>query len=399
MKLSEALKLVQGAAGDEEVDAILVELLRAPSPQTEKLEADPNLRAYVRDVVAPRLETLTGAKPEIDGMGNLLLRMGGERVPAHPGLLLMGYAMTFPPASMAEPYAGKIVSGDAFNLSGPCAVGRGACEQKGPLAAMLGASAILARSGAELQRPFFLIVSLAGETGRHDAAKFILEYGSIQARHGVVGLGTCNRVCLGNKGRLDVEVIVRGRSCHSSTPSAGVDAVKGARKVMDRLDGLRLGPGHPKLGVATLTPTRIESGPAISHTIQDVCRVVLDRRLLPGEDPDRALEELRTALRGLDPWSIEVIPGAFMYPSEVSPDCPVATALKAACEVIGCRPSEPFYSPAALDAGYLNRMGIETVMFGPGDLRFAHTDSELVSLAEVRESARIYAAAALQLLA
>ena len=73
MKLSEALKLVQGAAGDEEVDAILVELLRAPSPQTEKLEADPNLRAYVRDVVAPRLETLTGAKPEIDGMGNLLL--------------------------------------------------------------------------------------------------------------------------------------------------------------------------------------------------------------------------------------------------------------------------------------------------------------------------------------
>src|SRR3990172_13210164 len=100
MKLSEALKLVQGAAGDEEVDAILVELLRAPSPQTEKLEADPNLRAYVRDVVAPRLETLTGAKPEIDGMGNLLLRMGGERVPAQPGLLLMGYAMTFPPASM-----------------------------------------------------------------------------------------------------------------------------------------------------------------------------------------------------------------------------------------------------------------------------------------------------------
>ena len=81
MKLSEALKLVQGAAGDEEVDAILVELLRAPSPQTEKLEADPNLRAYVREVVAPRLETLTGAKPEIDGMGNLLLRMGGERVP------------------------------------------------------------------------------------------------------------------------------------------------------------------------------------------------------------------------------------------------------------------------------------------------------------------------------
>jgi hypothetical protein len=44
-------------------------------------------------------------------------------------------------------------------------------------------------------------------------------------------------------------------------------------------------------------------------------------------------------------------------------------------------------------------MGIETVMFGPGALRFAHTDQDLVSLSEVRDAARIYAAAALRLLA
>ena len=58
-----------------------------------------------------------------------------------------------------------------------------------------------------------------------------------------------------------------------------------------------------------------------------------------------------------------------------------------------------FYSPAALDAGFLNHRGIETVMFGPGDLRFAHTDQDLVSLQEVRDAAKIYAAAALQMLA
>lgn len=399
MEMIEALELVQANAIDKQIDDLLVELLRVPSPQTEKLEADPDLRAYLRDVVAPRLEALTGQHGKIDGMGNLLFRMGPNHVRAEGGLILMGYAMTFPPASMAEPYAGKIVPGDAFNLSGPCAVGRGACEQKGPLAAMLSAGAILARSCAALRKPFFLSVSLAGETGRHDAAKFILEHNSIRARHGIVGLGTCNRVCLGNKGRVDVEVVVRGRSCHSSTPWAGIDAVKGARRVMERLDTLELGPVHPHLGAATLTVTRIESGPAISHTIQDLSRIVLDRRLLPGEDPDRALGDIKSALAGFEPWQVEVVPGVYMYPSEVQPGSPVAAALQAACEAVSGERLEPFYSPAALDAGFLNRQGIETVMFGPGDLRFAHTDHELVSLPEVRDAARIYAAAALQLLA
>lgn len=398
MKIREALEIIEPAARDGEVDNLLIELLRSASPQTEKLEVDPVLRAFVQDTVLPRVEALTGERPKIDGMGNLVLEMGVKNDRADGGLILMGYAMTFPPASMAEPYAGKIVSGEPFNLSGPCAVGRGACEQKGALAAMIGAAAILARARVDLKKPFYLVVSLAGETGRHDAAKFILEHNSIRAHHGVVGLGTGNRVCLGNKGRLDVEVRIRGKSCHSSTPWAGIDAIKGARQVMDRLDRLRLGSSHPHLGDATLTVTRVESGPPISHTIQDTCKLVLDRRLLPGQEPDQALEEIRAAVAGVDPWEIEVIPGAHMYPSEVPTGSTIATVLRAACEAITRKKSEPFYSPAALDAGYLNRVGIETVMFGPGDLRFAHTDHELVSLIEVREAARIYAAAALQLL-
>ena len=86
-----------------------------------------------------------------------------------------------------------------------------------------------------------------------------------------------------------------------------------------------------------------------------------------------------------------------MYPSEVSEDSQVATALGAAREIAGEKGS-PIWFPAALDAGYLNEKGIETVMFGPGDLAFAHTDAEVVPLEQVRQAARIYAAAALQLL-
>jgi acetylornithine deacetylase/succinyl-diaminopimelate desuccinylase-like protein len=243
-----------------------------------------------------------------------------------------------------------------------------------------------------------LAVSVAGETGRHDAAKFILQNDAIRARSAIVGLGTSNRICLGNKGRIDVEIIVRGKSAHSSMPEKGVNAVDGFRRAMERLDRLPLGARHPALGSATLAVTQVRSGPDIGHTIPDVCRALLDRRLLPGEDPDVALRDIQDALKEVAGCSIEARRGAFMYPSEVAQDCAVAAAARSAIRELTKQEAEWFCSPAALDAGFLNRNGIETIMFGPGDLRFAHTDQEAVSVQEVRDAAKIYAAAALQLL-
>ena len=277
-------------------------------------------------------------------------------------------------------------------------MGRGACEQKGALAAMIYAAAIVARSQVKLRAPLILAVSVAGETGRHDTAQFILDQNHIPAKAGIVGLGTTNRICLGNKGRIDIEITVRGKSAHSSMPREGINAVDGARKVLERVDRLPLGNEHTGLGKATLTVTQIKSAPDISHTVPDSCRITLDRRLLPGDDPEVALDEIRAALKNLPPWSIEVITGAFMYPSEVGADCAIASAVRRASRALKGQDAEDFYSPAALDAGYLNRRGIETIMFGPGDLRFAHTDQEVVSVQEVRNAARIYAAAALELL-
>ena len=161
----------------------------------------------------------------------------------------------------------------------------------------------------------------------------------------------------------------------------------------------RLGRAITVSATPPLTVTQVTSAPNLSHTIPDVCRAVLDRRLLPGEDPDAAFREIQQALGELTGWSIAVTRGAFMYPSEVGKDSRLVAAVAGAGREVTGKESEVFYSPAALDAGFLNRRGIETIMFGPGDLRFAHTDNEAVPLQEVRDAARIYAAAALQLLA
>lgn len=395
MTPQEAFNIVDRCARDEEIDRLLVDLLRYPSPKTDQLEADPQVKRFIAENVAPRLAEFTASAGAIDAMGNLIWRLGGAS--AH-GLLFMGYAMTFPAASMKHPFSGALVGGQPFGVASQCAFGRGACEQKGALAGMIYAAAILARARVALPAPLILAVSLAGETGRHETAEFILQNDAIGARSAIIGLGTGNRVCLGNKGRIDVEIIVRGKSAHSSMPEKGVNAVDGFRRVLERLDQLSLG-AHPRLGRATLTVTQIRSGPDLSHTIPDVCRAVLDRRLLPGEDPNAALRDIRDALKEVTGWSIEVTGGVFMYPSEVAEDCGLAAATARSVREVTQREAESFYSPAALDAGFLNRSGIETIMFGPGDLRFAHTDGEAVSLQEVRDAAKIYAATALQVLA
>jgi acetylornithine deacetylase/succinyl-diaminopimelate desuccinylase-like protein len=399
MTPGEALSIVDRFSRDKEIDQLLVDLLRYPSVQTERLEADPQLKTFIAEMIAPRLVELTGSAGAIDAIGNLIWRQGGASDETNKGLLLMGYAMTFPAASMKEPFSGALVDGQAFGVGAKCAVGRGACEQKGALAAMIYAVAIVARAQLAFQAPLILAVSLAGETGRHDAAKFILENDAISVRSAIVGLGTSNRICLGNKGRVDIEIIVRGKSAHSSMPEKGVNAVEGFCRVMERLDRLPLKVDHHSLGKATLTVTQVISGPDISHTIPDVCRAVIDRRLLPGEGPDAAFREIKEALEQLPGWSIMVTRGAFMYPSEVAKDTPLVAAITSTNREVTKREAEFVYSPAALDAGFLNRNGIETIMFGPGDLRFAHTDQEIVPLQEVRDAAKIYAATALQLLA
>jgi acetylornithine deacetylase len=397
MNSSEAFSAIDGIANDKEVDQLLVDLLRYPSPQTEQFEADPQLKKFIAEFVAPRLAELTGSAGAIDAIGNLIWRLGGTNDEAGKGLLLMGYAMTFPAASMKQPFSGLLVDGDAFGAPAQCALGRGACEQKGALAAMIYAAAIIARTQLAMRAPLILAVSLAGETGRHDAAKFILENDSIGAHSAIIGLGTGNRICLGNKGRIDIEIVVQGKSAHSSMPEQGVNAVDGFRRVMERLDRLPLRT-HGGLGNATLTVTQVTSEPNISHTIPDVCRTVLDRRLLPHEDPDAAFREIQEALRDLRGWSVAVSRGAFMYPAEVARDAAIVAAVDNANRELTKKQSELFYSPAALDAGFLNRNGIETIMFGPGELRFAHTDQEAVPLQDVRDAAKIYAATAMQLL-
>lgn len=360
-------------------------LIARPSQQTDLMEAEPEVQGFIRDCAAPMLHNL-GLAGRFDPMGNWIARLGSGQ---GPSILFVTYAMTHPAAAMRDPFCPHIVDDDGR----PALRGRGAAEQKGAMAAAFSAVAsAVAETG--LAGEVVLAVSSAGETGRHDAIRVILDNLDRKPDLAVLALGTDSHVSLGNKGRIDFDVTVRGRSAHSSTPWLAIDAIAGARRALDALDQIELPEyEHPSLGRATLTPTSIQSAPRATHTVQDAVRITFDRRLLPGEQPDTALASIRAMLENLDgPQRFELVRGPFMYPAEIAADGHLVRTIMAAHEAYGLPRPATFHSHGALDAGYLIEAGIEATMWGPGSMALFHTEDERVPVCELAAVAKGYKA-------
>lgn len=356
------------------------DFIRAPSQQTDKFEQEPQVQTFLAGPVVQRLEAC-GLAWRRDGMGNVIVELGHQN--SDRSLMLMTYAMTHPANRMQTPFAGELIDGETRIR------GRGVSEQKGALAAAI--AAVAAAKDLPLKGRLVLCVSSAGETGRHDAALSIVEALGFLPKQTIIAVGTTGRLALANKGRIDVEVTVKGRVSHSSTPWAGVNAITGAQQVLERVLSLDVSKAeHAGLGKSTLTATSIRSWPEATHTVQDEVKIVFDRRLLPGEDRDAAFRAIAEAANIGAPWVVETTLGPSMYPAEIDPQGPLATAVRKGCEAEGVPPPATFYSSGALDAGLFHVRGAEAAMWGPGDQALWHTENESIGVDELVAGAKGY---------
>lgn len=387
----------------ERAKALMVELARVPSPLTALFEAEPQLRMFIDKAVEPRLREMGLTDIRRDSMGNLCAMLGANT--NGRSLMLVTNAMTQPPATMPNPYGGEVRDGGPYGLPGEVVLGKGLSEQKAPLAAILLAMRSIVAAKIPLAGQVVFLCCVSGETGRHDAIKSIIDATGARAEMAILN-GTGNRISLGNRGRVDVTVVVHGSPGHSSRPQSACNAVTGAVELVRRLtEGLRFTAPHPALGTPTLAVNRIRSFPESTHTIQDRCEIIIDRRLMPGEDPDAAVAEIAAVAMTVDgakdpasgkPWRVEVVKGPFMYPSLVADSSEVVGALKRASQaVLGVVP-EIFTQTNAFDQGYLNHIGIEACTYGPGEEKYAHTDLDMASVDRTRDAAKVYAAMIVQ---
>jgi acetylornithine deacetylase len=376
---------------------LLIELVKVPSPQTALMENEPLLRSFITGEVEPRLRQIGFSDIRYDAMGNLYSAYGIGT--SGRSLMLITNAMNQPQATMARAYEGDVISGDRYGLPGEVVLGKGASEQKSNMAAMFIAMASVIASGIPITGRLVHLCCVSGETGKHDAIKSIVEATGARTEMAFLG-GTSLKLSLGNRGRLDVFINVRGRSVHSSGPKNGCNAITGATEILRRLASLDLNRRDARVGDQALTVNHIRSFPESTHTIQDFCEITLDRRLLPGEDPDAAFDQIREIAMAIesepDPVSgqlfhVDVVKGPFMYPSLVASDAPIVELLDSTCEDVLGAPPEHIYAPNAFDQGYLNHVGIPTVNWGPGEYSYAHTDLDMASVERVKDAAHVFA--------
>jgi acetylornithine deacetylase len=270
--------------------------------------------------------------------------------------------------------------------------GRGACDIKGGMAAMLAAFARLVREKPAGAANLLMACTVDEEHTFLGVQELVKR--DLRADGAVVAEPTQLRIVNAHKGVIRWYLHTKGRSCHSSRPEQGVNAIYRMARVVHAVEryaeSLRASRIDPDLGPATLSVGRIEGGASV-NTVPDYCRIEIDRRLIPGEDPPAAPGEFAAYLR-------EAVGPDVPFTCSEPILCAPALSAKGSDELVRRLgeaidavkgPHQVMTVPYGTDASTIAEAGIPAVVFGPGDIAQAHTCDEWVPLDEVEQASEM----------
>jgi acetylornithine deacetylase/succinyl-diaminopimelate desuccinylase-like protein len=308
------------------------------------------------------------------------------------------------------PVDGMIVAPFGAQIEGNKLFGRGACDIKGGMSAMLACFARLVRNKPKGCGNVIMACTVDEENtmlGVHELVKHLTGPGSqaqlgnqaqfgnkIPANFAVVAEPTNLNIVHAHKGVVRWNLFVTGRSCHSSTPEKGINAIYRMGKLLVGIEQyaeqLRTTTHDPLLGPATLSIGRIEGGTSV-NTVPDRCRIEIDRRVITGEKPGDAPQQLSAFLQenmGID-FPFEMTQPWIREPA-LSPEGSEEIQKLLGAAIDAERGSHKVHAvPYGTDAARMAWAGIPAVIFGPGDISKAHTIDEWVPLDEVETASKI----------
>jgi acetylornithine deacetylase len=361
--------------------SILERLVRIPSQTGHERDAAEAVAGWCEKA------GLEVAMQEVEpGRPNVIARWSVGR---RPRLLLTGHLDTVPVGEgwSRDPFGAEIDNGRLY--------GRGACDMKGGLAAMLGAVLDM-RARGEQPAGDVVVAMVVGEEEDSAGTRALVARG-VEADWAVLSEPTGMQLVRANRGLMNYRLVVKGASAHASSPLLGRNAVVAAARLVLELEALAAelaARPHPLFGPPNLTVGTIHGGTR-PYVVPDRCEVEVDRRVNPGETREDVVRELNEAIvrvRLLHQWlDVEVLEGADYLAFEI-PEEHELVRLVATAMVQAGLPRRISAWRAASDAGFLvHTAGIPCVLFGPGDIeQAAHRPDESIDLEDLEVAQQVF---------
>ncbi|MFO1487147.1 MAG: M20/M25/M40 family metallo-hydrolase [Verrucomicrobiota bacterium] len=262
--------------------------------------------------------------------------------------------------------------------------GRGACDTKGSVAAMLAAVCELAAGKRRPQHTEIVFAGLVDEENAQAGSRALGASG-FQANLAIVGEPTDCEVITAHKGSLWLRLETKGKSAHGAKPELGRNAVHAMARIVDALESDYAAQlqrrRHPLLGHGTVNVGVIRGGTQ-PNIVPDACSITIDRRTLPGETEAGVRREI-TALLKRKKLSARFTSEKAAPTSALETDPRLPLVRQFMAQAGQKRPAGvDYFCDAAVLAGH----GIPSVVFGPGDIAQAHTMDEWISLKSLNQA-------------
>jgi len=302
------------------------------------------------------------------------------------GLLFACHLDVVPPGRQKwdkPPFSGTETAGRIY--------GRGACDMKGAIAAVVTALRQVVESSPKLAGDIVLLCAAGEETDSCGAKRFVAGYkGRLGSLAGVVICEPTDfEVVTTHRGLLWLEIVTKGKAVHGSTPQEGVNAISSMNTLLNALAQYDIGSTeHKLLGPASLSVNKIEGGQAI-NIVPDSCRVAIDIRTVPGQDHQTIIEDFKDIFarcKQRDPkFEAELSVVRDVGALETDSECDFVRDF---CSAVGAEKTAP--AVFCTDGPHLVPLGGPVVIFGPGNGRLCHKVNEYIELSDVQKAVEYY---------
>jgi len=336
----------------------------------------------------------------IDKMGNVIGRIGDGK----PRILVDAHIDTVGVGDRSawkwDPFKGKYKDGVIY--------GRGATDQKLSMVSMVYGGKLIKELGLKGGYSYFAVGSVMEEDCDGLPLLHIIQKEKLRPDFVVLTEPTCLRVYRGHRGRMEMKVVVKGRSCHASAPERGDNAVVKMAPIIEEITAVNKKLKTDKfLGKGSIAVTKIECQTPSLNAVPDECTVYLDRRLTLGETLKSSVAEIQRLKSvkkhkakvsvldyGVKSWTGLKVGQDKYFPTWVLPAGHklVRAGVKAGRDALGKEPVVDKWVFSTNGVACAGRLNIPTIGFGPSNEVWAHTVKERMKVDDLLKAAVFYAA-------